>query len=105
LYAKPRLFESVAASRGDFVGTVENLALGSCQPRDLPAVGRIHILAGEVCAGEVFIAFGGPQGHDDRLVTCGRLLIGLLCGAANPGCSRLSAGFFAQRAVSFCLLV
>src|ERR1700722_20596999 len=27
-----------------------------------------------------------------RLVTCGGLLIRLLCGAANPGCSRLSAG-------------
>jgi lysophospholipase L1-like esterase len=27
-----------------------------------------------------------------RLSTCGRLSIGLLCGAANPGCSRLSAG-------------
>ena len=48
-------------------GTVENLALGSSQPRDVPAVGCIHIPSGEVCAGGAFIAFGGPQGHDDRL--------------------------------------
>ncbi len=25
----------------------------------------------------IFITFGGPQGHDDRLSTCGRLVIGL----------------------------
>ena len=48
-------------------GTVENLALGSSQLRDLPAVGCIHIPEGEVCTGDVFITFGGPQGHADRL--------------------------------------
>jgi hypothetical protein len=26
----------------------------------------------------VFITIGEPQAHDDRLVTCGRLVIGLL---------------------------
>ena len=36
------------------------------------------------CAGQVA----------NRLVTCGRLLIGLLRWAANPGCSWLLAGFF-----------
>src|ERR1700722_12859467 len=41
-----------------------------------------------------------------RLVTCCRLGVpsgpGLLCGAAYPGCSRLSAGFFARAPVGFC---
>ena len=50
-------------------GTVENLALGYSQLRELPAVGCIHMPEGDVCPGEVFIAFGGPQGHADRLVT------------------------------------
>jgi hypothetical protein len=50
-------------------GTVENLALGYSQLRGLPAVGCIHIPEGDVCPGEVFIAFGGPQGHADRLET------------------------------------
>jgi len=38
---------------------------------------------GEVCPGEVFIAFGGPQGHDDRMASCGRLAIGLLVARAT----------------------
>ncbi len=55
-------------------GTVENLAPTS---RDLAAGRCINILSGEVRPGEVFIIFGGPQGHADRLATCGRLAIGL----------------------------
>jgi hypothetical protein len=55
-------------------GTVENLAPTS---RDLAARRCINILSGEVRLGEVFITSGGPQGHADRLATCGRLAIGL----------------------------
>jgi len=44
-------------------GTVENLA----QKRDFLAGGCINMPAGEVYPCEVFIAFGGPQGHVDRL--------------------------------------
>jgi hypothetical protein len=61
-------------------GTVENLA----QNRDLPASGCIHIAAGEVYPSEVFIAFGGPQGHDDRMASCDGLATRLpvICGSA-----------------------
>jgi hypothetical protein len=59
-------------------GTVENLAASSSQTRDVPAGGCIYIATGEVRPREVFITFGGPQGHDDRLTTCGRLSIGQL---------------------------
>jgi hypothetical protein len=55
-------------------GTVENLALGSSKPRDVPAVGCIHIPEGEVSPCEVFIAFGGTQGDDDRLVNLWRIV-------------------------------
>jgi len=55
-------------------GTVENLAPTS---RDLAAGRCINILSGEVCPGVVFITFGGPQGHDDRMASrmasCGAL--------------------------------
>jgi hypothetical protein len=51
-------------------GTVENLASTS---RDLAAGRCINIWSGEVCPGEVFITFGGPQGHDDRMASCGGL--------------------------------
>jgi len=52
-------------------GTVENLASSS---RALAAGRCINILSGEVCPGEVFIAFGGPQGHDDRMASQCHLL-------------------------------
>ncbi len=68
-------------------GTVENLAPTS---RDLAAGRCINILSGEVCPGEVFIIFGGPQGHADRLATCGRLAIGLPLPAETSPHRRLS---------------
>jgi len=34
--------------------------------------------AGRIARHLVFITFGGPQGHEDSLVTCGRLSIGPL---------------------------
>jgi hypothetical protein len=83
---------------------IENLALDSSQPRDVPAAVCIHIPGGEVCRGGVFIAFGGPQGHADRLSNprpigksacreeaTGTLTAALLWGAANRGYSRLSS--------------
>jgi len=48
-------------------GTVENLASSSSQTRDVPAGGCIYISREGVRPGEVFITFGGPQGHADRL--------------------------------------
>jgi len=51
-------------------GTVENLASSSSQTRDVPAGGCIYMSTGEVCPGEDFITFGGPQGHDDRMASC-----------------------------------
>jgi hypothetical protein len=30
-----------------------------------------------VCPGKVFVTFGGPQGHGDRLLTCGGLAVRL----------------------------
>jgi hypothetical protein len=48
-------------------GTVENLASSCSQTRDVPAGGCIYLARGEVCRSEVFITFGGPQGHVDRL--------------------------------------
>jgi hypothetical protein len=65
-------------------GTVENLASSSSQTRDVPAGGCIYMLAREVCPGEVFIAFGGSQGHGDRMASCGGLATRLpvICTAA-----------------------
>jgi hypothetical protein len=51
-------------------GTVENVASSSSQTRDVPAGGCIYISREGVCPGDVFITFGGPQGHADRLITC-----------------------------------
>jgi hypothetical protein len=62
-------------------GTVENFS-PTC--RDLAAGRCINILSGEVRHGEVFIIFGGPQGHADRLATCGRLSIGLPAAPITP---------------------
>jgi hypothetical protein len=36
--------------------------------------------------------FCGPQAHHDRMASCGRLLIGLLCGAAEAPGGRLPIG-------------
>jgi hypothetical protein len=72
-------------------GTVENLALGSSQRRDVPAVGCIHILGGEVCLGGVFIAFGGPQGRADRLAGVPSGSGGLLIRLHACGLSRKAA--------------
>jgi hypothetical protein len=74
------------ARRDDFLwGTVENLAPSSSQTRAMPAGGCIYISRGGVCPGEVFITFGGPQGHADRLPTCGRSSIGPQAALATPG--------------------
>jgi hypothetical protein len=54
-------------------GTVENRL---CSAGDLVA-GSFPKLPAKPRRARVFIAFGGPQGHDDRLLTCGRLAIGL----------------------------
>ena len=62
-------------------GTVENLAPSSC---DVAAGPCINTLAEEVRPGEAFITFGGPQGHDDRMASCGGLATRLLAVARNP---------------------
>jgi hypothetical protein len=54
-------------------GTVENLAASSSQTRDEAEDSCINIRKGEVYRDEVFITFGGPQGHDDRMASWGRL--------------------------------
>jgi peptidyl-prolyl cis-trans isomerase SurA len=56
-------------------GTVENLAPSSC---DVAAGPCITTVSEEVRPGEVFITFGGPQGHDDRMASCGGLATRLL---------------------------
>src|ERR1700723_4594661 len=61
---------SFLRSRNPTWGTVENLAPSSC---DVAAGPCINTLSKEVRPGEVFITFGGPQGHDDRMASCGGL--------------------------------
>jgi len=57
-------------------GTVENPAKVGRTPWS--AAGPLASLP------RVFIAFGGPQGHDDRLVACGGLSIRLPLAPGNP---------------------
>src|SRR5271165_1151220 len=68
-------------------GTVENLTWSGLQPatRSLdPAPDRElkFPLQGEARSTQdrVFITFGGPQGHDDKLSTCGPIVNRLICG-------------------------
>jgi hypothetical protein len=58
-------------------GMVENLASSSLQTRAVPASRCIHIPRAGVCPGRVFITFGGPQSHVDRLSTWWGLATGL----------------------------
>jgi hypothetical protein len=54
-------------------GTVENLAPPNPPACDAAAATRIKSSAGELRRREVFITFGGPQGHADRLANLRRI--------------------------------